>query len=252
MASRRVARTPRDRACRVGSSTVAAPRATLSSAWMPAPCDSGATAIEHVVLGRARDQVGQVVGDDEGHLAVRQHRRPWAGRWCPTCRRTTAGRPRRPWPPTASAPAVRPRPASASPISPRRGWPIGDHVRSAGDALAHGVHVRVEAVVDQHRHGAAGGAEVRDLGRRQPEVDRHPDGTQAERDPAALEHRQRVARLHEQPVAACGCRSARSAGDQRVDARGRSRATSSCCSPWIRPGRSGKQRRGLAQQRATG
>ena len=29
-----------------GSSTVAAPRATLSSAWMPAPCDSGATAIE--------------------------------------------------------------------------------------------------------------------------------------------------------------------------------------------------------------
>ena len=29
-----------------GSNTVAAPRATLSSAWMPAPCDNGATAID--------------------------------------------------------------------------------------------------------------------------------------------------------------------------------------------------------------
>jgi hypothetical protein len=30
----------------LGSSTVAAPRATFISAWMPAPCDSGATAME--------------------------------------------------------------------------------------------------------------------------------------------------------------------------------------------------------------
>jgi hypothetical protein len=83
--------------------------------------------------------------------------------------------------------------------------------------LRHGRHVLLEAIVDQHGDRAAGRTQIRDLRRRQAEVHRHPHGTESERDPAALEHRQRVARLHEQPVALPDAQLAQR-GDQGIDA----------------------------------
>ena len=55
--------------------------------------------------------------------------------------------------------------------------------------------------LDQHQHRAAGFPQIGHLARREPEVGRHPDTAHAKRRPAALEHRQVVARLQQDTVA---------------------------------------------------
>ena len=57
-----------------GINTVLPPRAIMFSWCTPAPCDSGRQHERAIVLGGARHQVAQMVGDDEAHLPMGQHR----------------------------------------------------------------------------------------------------------------------------------------------------------------------------------
>ena len=158
-------------------------------------CDRDRT----VALRRAWDQIGQVVGNDEGHLPVRQHR--GLG---PTGRAGGVEEPQR---------IVRADPGFVRTLAQVLlyqavdvGLAVGrrtdpDHVGQRWRGRAHGVDMAGEAGLRDHRHRCARAAEVSHFGRRQAKVGRHPDATQAKRHPTALEHGQVVARMHEDAVA---------------------------------------------------
>ena len=150
-----------------------------------------------VLLGGAGHQVGKMVGDDKGHLAVGQHRRLGTARG--------AGGEEEP----------------AGIVIVDRG--IGDLVvRMRRDRLADGLLAKGaladppdelqrgvgdgrgmlgKIAVAQKPLGAGGGGEIGDLIRHQAEIGRHPDHAEPERREHRPEHLVAILGMHQQPVA---------------------------------------------------
>ena len=152
-----------------------------------------------VALGRAGDQIGEVVGDDEAELAVRQHGglRAASGAGCVEIPERLVGV------------DLRHRLRRTGVLCHQRFVAVlaltratdGDHLAQLRRCRFHRIDVVDKAFFGQHHAGLAGTAEVGDFRRREPEVDRHPDRAEPERGPAAFEQRRVVARHHQQLVA---------------------------------------------------
>ena len=150
----------------------------------------------------AGNQVGQVVGHHEGHLAVREDAGlgPARGaRGVEEPQRVVVG-----------DHFVR-RGARGGLLQVLRHQVVvrqltlarpvdGNDVSQRGRGGAGRVHVGGEHVFRDHGHRPAGRGEIGHLGRRQAKVRRHPHAAQAKRHPATLEHRALVARVHEDAV----------------------------------------------------
>jgi hypothetical protein len=89
----------------------------------------------------------------------------------------------------------------------------GDHLAQGRRGGAHGIDMAGEVGLRDHRHRAAGGAQVGDLAGREAEVGRHPDATDAEGGPAAFEQLAVVARVHQDGVALAQAQLLQGVGD---------------------------------------
>ena len=195
-----------------------------------------------VVLIGARNQVGQVVGHHEGHLAVRQDAGLGPARGARGVEEpqrvvvgdhlvgTGRGQSRRG---DGCARGVRMRcrvGQSSGVVAQRcqvRGHQIfvgelslarpadGNDVSQRGRGGAGRVHVRGERILRDHGHRPAGRGQIGHLRRRQAKVRRHPHAAQAEGHPAALEHRAVIARVHEEAVALLQAEGAQRGGHGR-------------------------------------
>ncbi|KAF1852476.1 hypothetical protein Lal_00037208 [Lupinus albus] len=151
------------------------------------------------LMREARQQVGQVVGHHEGHLAVREHARlGMAG---------GAGGVEEPQRIIVIDFGLAERFAAA--IGHQRfviefARPCvgqGHHMFECGRGGFHRIDIRRETAVVQHHAGAAGLAEIGGLGRRDAEIGRHPDHAHLEGGPGTLEDLLVVARVDQHLVA---------------------------------------------------
>ena len=150
-----------------------------------------------VLLGGAGHQVGEMVGDHKGHLAMGQHRRLGTARGArgeeePAgvvivdrgIGKTLAGMRR-----NRGADGFLAKGALADPPD--------EFQRRVGDR---GGMLR-EIAVAQKPLGAGGGGEIGDLVRHQAEIGRHPDHAEPERRKHRPEHLVAIFGMHQQPVA---------------------------------------------------
>ena len=168
-----------------------------------------------VGLARSGHQVAEVVGDDEPHLPVRQHRRLRPARG--------ARREEEPARIVMDQCDVRcglaeMRRHQRVMVRPERRRADGDQRRERRRGLAGGLGMVGEIGVAEHRARAAGGGEMRHLLRGLTEIGGHPDRAKAETGEHGLDHLHAVLRLHQHPVA-LGQAKRRQRRRQRVDAR---------------------------------
>ena len=167
-----------------------------ASAWMPAPCDSGATTSETSVLRRAGHQVAQMVADDVFHLPMRQHaglRPPRGAGGIEEPRRMVAidiGRRARSACRTSASVSHVSSPSPIETCSRARGIFRPRRRRMLGE----------RGIEDMHRR-AGGLRQICHLRRRQPEIGRHPHRAQHPRREHRLEHRVGIARVQQHPIA---------------------------------------------------
>ena len=151
-----------------------------------------------ILLRRARHQVGQVIGNNESHVAVRQDgelrlsRRPGGGDE-PAGMVILHRRGR----------AVRPDMRGHHCIQVGRVKRPRAHPRHEGQArrgLGHRRRMVREFTPAQQRTGARRGGKIGDIVWEQAEVGRHPNGADPEAGPHRFQHEIAVLRLHENPV----------------------------------------------------
>ena len=155
-----------------------------------------------VVLGGARDQIGQVVGHHKGHLPVRQHRSLGLASGARGVEEPQGvvvgdggfGDTR------ASVIAVRRHQRFVAPFTGHCRADLDD-LAQAGRGFTHRLNMARKNIFHQQHHRTAGLRQVSDFGRREPKVGGHPDSAQTKRHPTTLEHLHVVARQHQQPVA---------------------------------------------------